>query len=107
MSHTEPQQPPQVGGSELNVQLAGWQPIATCPKGTRVLLGYEQPLFNDVHCVFGRWDDDKYAQRPQPHWTHDMARLLGVRETKARQPVAWMRVPETPNAELRRAADEL
>jgi len=73
-----------------------WQQIETAPKDRRILLGYKELIFNGMYSVCGCWDDDRYANKPKPYWTHDMARLKGARETRAQQPIAWMELPGRP-----------
>lgn len=74
-----------------------WQPIETAPKdGTRILL-----LRPEREPTCGRWDDEKYANKPEPHWTDDNARLWGRRDTKTRTPTHWMPLPKLPSSSER------
>lgn len=68
----------------------GWQPIETCPKDQRVL------LFRAGHIVCGRWDDDRFAAKPRPYWTHDQERLWGRADARKRPPTHWMPLPPPP-----------
>lgn len=44
----------------------------------------------------GRWDHDRYAQKPRPFWSYSYIwRATGCR---AVQPIAWMLVPAAPCA---------
>ena len=67
-----------------------WQPIETAPKcGRRILLRYAVPLFTGVSTIFGKWEEDKFAYKPKPHFTHDLRELYGAKNTRANQPIAW------------------
>jgi len=102
MTHEQIEEAQIAGGVIVtpNAVLGAWLPIETAPKDKRILLGYELIIFNGINSVCGCWDDDRYAKKPKPFWTHDMYRLKGARETRAQQPIAWMPLPEAPNAEL-------
>ena len=69
-----------------------WQPIATAPKDRRILLYYPEKLFNEIHCVFGKWEHEKNHSRPKPYWTNDLVGLSGVVSTKKNQPTLWAEV---------------
>lgn len=69
-----------------------WQSIETAPKdGTRILL-----LRPGREPCCGGWDDDRYAKKPLPHWTDDLAWLWGRRDAKTRTPTHWMPLPPRP-----------
>lgn len=75
--------------------LAPWNyDMDSAPKDARCLLKYSFPVFNGINYVTGKFNDDKYAARPNPYWEHDLYRLSGVRETRSIQPVAWLPLPE-------------
>jgi len=73
-----------------------WQPIETAPKDQRIILCYETCIFTNIFSACGKWNDDQYSNNPKPYWTHDMEKILGVRETRGQQPIAWMPLPEAP-----------
>lgn len=66
-----------------------WQSMETAPKDRRILLYYPKPLFNNVYCVVGEWESDRYAKCPKPYWSHDMERLYGVANTRKTLPTLW------------------
>jgi hypothetical protein len=72
-----------------------WQPIETAPKdGTRIILGYDKPLFTGINTVFGRWEIDSYARYPKPYWTNDLVRSIGMLGIRENQPQWWMTQPK-------------
>jgi hypothetical protein len=84
-----------VCADELDSALAetGWQPIETAPKdGENVLLWCKHR-----GVVRGHWDENIYAKRPKPYWTHDRERLYGVAETRRDQPTYWQPLPSPPD----------
>jgi transcriptional regulator with XRE-family HTH domain len=76
-----------------------WQPIDTAPKnGTRIFLaGPEGPFKNPS---IGRWEEDKYAEKPNPYWTNDLISIYGIREVRNHQPTQWQPLPEPPVPEV-------
>lgn len=76
--------------------MTNWKDIETAPKDTRILLFYPSQLFNKINVITGKWDEDRYAKNPHPHWQHDLSLLSGRTETKANQPTHWMPLPEEP-----------
>jgi hypothetical protein len=66
-----------------------WQPIETAPKDRRILLYYPEPIFNGINMVFGRWDEDEFYKKPQPHWEHDKDRLSGKPAMRNSHPSHW------------------
>ena len=70
-----------------------WQPIETAPKdGTRIMV-YCPRL--GVNCS-ANWNDDKYARKPRPYWTHMGEYLWGKTMVREDQPTHWMPMPEAP-----------
>lgn len=85
--------------------MSAWQPISTAPKNrTRVLL-YFPGTGGCVVC--GCWDDDRYAEKPRPYWTHDRDRIFGTRHTRENQPTHWQPLPEPPEAAAMTPAEDL
>ena len=73
-----------------------WQPIETAPKDRRILLGFSRPVFTGVSAIFGKWETDEYAKKPNPYWAHDLGQLTGVIGMRNNQPTHWMPLPEPP-----------
>ncbi len=71
------------------------QPIETAPKdGTKILIWRGDSSSAEV--VIGRWDDDKYSQKPRPYWTGIDHYWRGVRWCREHAPTDWMPIPEPP-----------
>ena len=65
-----------------------WRPIETAPKdGSRVL------LLRNGHIVCGRWNNDMYAPKPRPYWSHDQERIFGTVDARQCQPTHWQPLP--------------
>lgn len=79
----------------LNV--SNWTPISEAPKNKRVLL-YRPTALDWSKIVVGKFDDDKYARRPRPYWTHDQEMLEGKNRTRSNQPTHFMELPEPPDS---------
>lgn len=70
-----------------------WLPIETAPKdGSLVLLGWT----DDRRPGIGRWEEEKYHQKPRPYWQHDRTRVWGVAESRKNPPTNWMPLPAPP-----------
>ncbi|EKU97989.1 hypothetical protein Lepto7375DRAFT_7248 [Leptolyngbya sp. PCC 7375] len=77
-----------------------WYPVETAPTdGTRILLYRPGSYVTWAMIVIGNFDDDRYAARPKPYWTHDLERLLGKLDARKTPPTHWMPLPEAPNDE--------
>lgn len=84
--------------AQATAKVQQWQPIETAPKDNRILLGWVVGIFTGINCVIGRWNNDSYAKKPRPYWTHDLERLTTVYGTRSNQPTHWMPLPEPPEA---------
>lgn len=72
-----------------------WRDIATAPKdGTRILLARR-----GGKVVAGRWDEDRYRQKPRPFWTDDEERIWGRDALRRDTPSGWMPLPTPPPAD--------
>ena len=71
--------------------MSNWQPIDTAPKdGTDIL------LFRSGAVHRGRWEKQRYHERPKPYWSDDLERGLGVIWCREHPPTHWMPLPEPP-----------
>lgn len=66
-------------------ELTQWRSMDDAPKNARILL-----LLPDGNEVFGKWNDDRYANRARPYWSNDMERIMGVTWCRANQPTGWL-----------------
>lgn len=73
-----------------------WQPIEIAPKDQRILLYRPTTVSNWAKIVIGQYEDDEYAVRPKPFWSHDLESLTGKKEARANHPTHWMPLPEPP-----------
>ena len=67
---------------------AGWQPIETAPKDSRVLVWAAGAV------RIGRFDDDEYSKKPRPMWS-----WVGPwcrADMRASPPSHWMPLPGAP-----------
>lgn len=65
--------------------------METAPKdGTKVLLACRS-------VEVGAWADDAYAKNPRPFWCRHS--VFGVRHERQNPPIAWMPLPELPEAD--------
>src|SRR6185312_687271 len=65
-----------------------WRPIETAPQdGSRIL------LLRNGRIVCGNWNDDRYARKPRPYWSHDQERAFGTVDTRQCQPTHWQPLP--------------
>jgi hypothetical protein len=67
-----------------------WQPIETAPKDRRIR------MFVDGEEKHGRWDDDKYAKKPRPHWRWEGG--YSITNVRTNQPTHWMPLPAPPES---------
>lgn len=74
-----------------------WKPIETAPKNRRILLFYPKCPFTGCNVQIGKWDDDRYAVKPTPHWDNDQHRIWGRPALKSTSPTHWAEIirPET------------
>ncbi len=75
----------------------GWQDISTAPKNKRIGL-----LINGVEYI-GRWEDDRFAQKPRPYWQHETFGRLQISDQRKEQPTMWreLRAPDQMIADQR------
>ena len=64
-----------------------WQSMDSAPRDTWILL-----RFPDGSCSMGKWDDDRYAKKPKPHWKYEKCYLYGAKHEKQNQPDLWLDV---------------
>lgn len=80
--------------SALDDGLGAWLPIDTAPKdGTKIMMAC--PWLGV--CGPGHWNEDKYAKKPRPYWTHWGERIWGALMIRGDQPTHWQPMPEAPN----------
>ena len=72
-----------------------WRHISTAPKDRRVGL-----LIGDVEYI-GRWEADRYAQKPRPYWQHETFGRLQISDQRKEQPTMWRELRATLIAEER------
>lgn len=76
--------------------MSEWQPIETAPKdGTKIMVYC--PWFGV--CGPAQWDDDRYAKKPRPYWTHWGSGIWGVSRVREDQPTHWMPLLQPPKAQ--------
>jgi hypothetical protein len=74
----------------------GWLPIETAPKdGTRIML-FVPEMAGYHKFVVGKWEANKYSQKPRPYWSTDAELLWGISTIRARQPSHWRPLPPDP-----------
>lgn len=88
--------------AELRAKLAEmqWQPIETAPKdGTNIMVTCPRLGV----CCPAHWDNDQYAKKPRPYWTHWGERIWGITWVRNDQPTHWMPLPAAPiDAEMKK-----
>lgn len=72
-----------------------WATIETAPKDRDILLAC--PVRGVVR---GHWNEDLYAKRPRPYWSHDREILWGRIACRNDQPTHWMELPDMPNKKI-------
>jgi len=92
------QNDPACGQSGSADGLGGWQPIETAPKdGTRILLFFPRFRNGGTYQEFGQWELQPYNKKPNPYWSGDRERGLGVAWYRQHQPSHWMPELQPPN----------
>lgn len=77
-----------------NATRGGWRDMSTAPKDQSLILVWT----HREHYELARWNLDQNAKHPKPYWnTTGPWVKLEMRQTP---PLAWMPLPEPPNAEL-------
>ena len=71
--------------------LGGWRDMSTAPKDKPILVYHMLGGHN-----IARWNSDAYAKKPKPYW--DIGSPWGKRQQQVINPMAWMPLPEPPNA---------
>lgn len=94
MSNEEPSKTDE-GQSRLTVGLVGWQPIETAPKDKMMLL-YRPTAHEWGMVTLGKWEEDKYAKKPNPFWAM-WHKIGGITEARAWKPTHWMQLPTPTN----------
>jgi hypothetical protein len=84
------------GVRRRDMAMVDWQPIATAPKGRRVLLYLpnENIGVGNWYCQTGEYHDDYAALEPQPFWRIDSDERGTY--SRAHQPTHWMPLPDPP-----------
>ena len=88
-------------GYVLQLKLAGligneWQPIETAPKDERIIL-FRPDSYDWAQIIIGKFDDDKYAKKPRPYWSHERQKVTGIQEAREHQPTHWKPLPVKPD----------
>lgn len=79
--------------------MSGWISIESAPRdGQPVLLYIAVVGFTGGATTVGRYDDDKHAKRPRPHWSTERGWLFGRRWDRDNQPTHWMPLPLPPGS---------
>lgn len=73
-----------------------WQIIETAPKDKEILLYRGDTFYEWAKIVTGKWDDDRFSEKPRPYWTHYKKYLTGTTEVRKYQPTHWMPLPDPP-----------
>lgn len=74
----------------------GWMPIETAVKdGTTILLYVPGIGFSGLVST-GRWEPDKYNDRPRPYWRVDWMRQVTM--MRDMPPTHWQPLPSPPEA---------
>jgi hypothetical protein len=73
--------------------MSQWQPIETAPKDGTNIMVYCPRL---GVCCPATWNDDKYAKKRRPYWTHWGQSIWGVSLVREDQPTRWMPMPQPP-----------
>ena len=74
--------------------MSKWQPIETAPRdGTTVLL--YPPTWKSKTCSMGKFNPDKYCQKPKPYWNRDDDNGR-VSDSRKAITTHWMPLPPPP-----------
>lgn len=74
---------------------SGWLPIETAPKDDITIMLYRPSALVWGKVTPGKWNDDKYAQKPRPFW--EMWFKIGtITESRQWEPTHWMPLPAPP-----------
>jgi hypothetical protein len=86
--------------AEANLAEMQWQPIETAPKdGTNIMVACPRLGV----CCPAHWDNDQYAKKPRPYWTHWGERIWGITWVRNDQPTHWMPLRAAPiDAEMKK-----
>lgn len=72
-----------------------WQPIATAPHDSLVLLYRPGIPYRWAQVDIGRWDDNLHAKKPRPFWRSNN-RILTITEMRDYFPSHWQPLPVPP-----------
>ena len=75
------------------INMSKWprpQTMENAPEGKRILVW--GPTLNG-RWVGAKWNDDKYAKKPEPYWHLDDAHIAGMIAMRENPPTAWMELP--------------
>ena len=71
----------------------GWRDIATAPRDGTPIMVY-CPRAGVV--APAKWDDNRFAKKPRPYWTHWGERIWGTLWIRDDQPTHWRPLPPPP-----------
>jgi hypothetical protein len=74
-----------------------WRGIESAPRDGSKFLAYWAGLFSEPYVDLCRWDDNRYARKPNGYWSGQRSNM--VSDYRACPPAGWLPLPPIPEAD--------